>query len=111
MKAFSNVKPDSIQDLGDGTYYINTNIELIESQYQYDSVLVEGNPGYEKIVSILIREKYSLDDEFALNSKSMQMYFNNCTDEQKVKWMLELKDFTDYREQCIAKAKDICNLQ
>ena len=111
MKAFSNTKPESIQNLGNGTCYINTNIELIESQYQYDSVLVEGNPDYEKIVSILIREKYSLDDEFALNSKSMQMYFNNCTDEQRAKWMTEIKEFTNYRQQCIDKAKDICNLQ
>ncbi len=68
-------------------------------------------PDYSITVVNFIREKYSIDDEFALNSKGMQMYFNNCTDEQKVKWMLELKDFTDYREQCIAKAKRICNLQ
>ena len=111
MKAESNIKPESIQNLGNGTYYINTNIELIESQYQYDSTLVKGNPDYEKVVSLLIREKYSQDDEFALNSKSMKMYFNNCTEEQRAKWMLEIKEFTDYREQCIAKAKDICNLQ
>ena len=111
MKAESNIKPESIQNLGNGTYYINTNIELIESQYQYDSTLIKGNPGYEKVVSILIREKYSLDDEFALNSKSMQMFLNNCTEEQRAKWMIEIEEFTDYRQQCIAKAKDICNLQ
>ena len=111
MKAFSNTKPESIQSLGDGNYYINTNIELIESQYQYDSVLVEGNPDYEKVVSILIREKYSLDDEFSLNSKSMQIFLNNCTDEQRIKWMSEIKEFTKYREQCIAKAKVVCSLQ
>ena len=73
---------------------------IIQEFIDYDSKVVE-----------LIREKYSLDDELSLNSKSMQMFLNNCTDEQKVKWMLELKDFTDYRDQCIAKAKYICNLQ
>ena len=72
----------------------------IQELFDYDSKVVE-----------LIREKYSLDDEFALNSKSMQMYFNNCTEEQRAKWMIEIKEFTNYRQQCIAKAKDICNLQ
>ena len=72
----------------------------IQELFDYDSKVVE-----------LIREKYSLDDELSLNSKSMQMYFNNCTEEQRSKWMLEIKEFTDYREQCIAKAKGICNLQ
>ena len=111
MKAFSNTKPEIIQSLGNGTYYINTNIELIESQYQYDSTLIKGNPGYEKVVNILIREKYSQDDEFALNSKSMQMFLNNCTEEQLAKWMIEIEEFTNYRQQCIAKAKEVCNLQ
>ena len=66
---------------------------------------------YDSKVTELIREKYSQDDEFALNSKSMQIYLNNCTEEQRAKWMIEIEEFTDYRQQCIAKAKDICNLQ
>ena len=41
----------------------------------------------------------------------MQMYFNNCTDEQRAKWMIDIEEFTNYRQQCIAKAKEICNLQ
>ena len=73
--------------------------QFVKDIIDYDSKVVE-----------LIREKYSLDDELSLNSKSMQMYFNNCTDEQRAKWMTEIKEFTDYREQCIAKAKDICKL-
>ena len=78
---------------------------------EIDDIDLEIKPDYEQFVSELIREKYSLDDEFSLNSKSMQMYFNNCTDEQRAKWMIEIKEFTNYRQQCIAKAKDICNLQ
>ena len=80
-------------------------------EYEVEDIIVKTSYNYNELVTELIREKYSQDDEFALNSKSMQMFLNNCTDEQKVKWMLELKDFTDYREQCIAKAKEICNLQ
>lgn len=73
---------------------------LIQEIIDYDSKVVE-----------LIREKYSLDDELSLNSKSMQIFLNNCTDEQRTKWMEEIKEFTKHREQCIAKAKGICNLQ
>ena len=110
MKAFSNIKPDSIQCLGNNTSYINFNIEEINGVFKYTSLLIKGDVTYERVVLTLIREKYSQDDEFALNSKSMQMYFNNCTDEQRAKWIQEIKAFTDYREQCIAKAKVICNL-
>ena len=79
---------------------LEINEQPIQEIIDYDSKVVE-----------LIREKYSLDDEFALNSKSMQMYFNNCTDEQRAKWMIDIEEFTNYRQQCIAKAKEICNLQ
>ena len=80
-------------------------------EYLVEEIVVEQQYNYSQLVTEYIREKYSQDDEFALNSKSMQMYFNNCTEEQRSKWMLEIKSFTDYREQCIAKAKGICNLQ
>ena len=79
---------------------LEINEQPIQEIIDYDSKVVE-----------LIREKYSLDDEFALNSKSMQMYFNNCTDEQRAKWMIDIEEFTNYKQQCIAKAKDVCNLQ
>ena len=111
MKAFSNIKPVSIQYLGNGTSYLNFNIEELDGVFNYESILVNGDVTYDKIITFLIRLKYSQDDEFALNSKSMQLYFNNCTDEQRIKWMEEIKEFTNYSEQCIAKAKEICNLQ
>ena len=110
MKATSNIRPESIQNLGNGTSYLNFNIEELDGVFNYESILIVGDVTYEKVVSNLIRLRYSQDDEFALNSKSMQMFLNNCTDEQRIKWMLELKDFTDYREQCIAKAKSVCGI-
>ena len=80
-------------------------------EHEIDEQPIQEIINYDSKVVELIREKYSQDDEFALNSKSMQMYFNNCTEEQLAKWMIEIKEFTNYRQQCIAKAKDICNLQ
>lgn len=109
MKATSNIKPESIQNLGNGTSYLNFNIEELDGVFNYESILINGNVTYDKIITFMIRLKYSIDDEFALNSKSMQMYFNDCTDEQRAKWMIEINEFTDYREECISKAKLICN--
>ena len=80
-------------------------------EIEIKEVAIEQQYNYNQLITEYIREKYSQDDEFALNSKSMHMYFNNCTEEQRIKWMEEIKEFTDYREQCITKAKDICNLQ
>ena len=89
-------------DIGGIPQYKEYDVEEqpIQELFDYDSKVVE-----------LIREKYSLDDELSLNSKSMHMFLNNCTEEQKAKWIVEIKEFTNYRQQCIAKAKDICNLQ
>ena len=89
-------------------YGIDKNGEII---LEDEDVILSVNQSYNQLVTDYIREKYSQDDEFALNSKSMQMYFNNCTDEQRAKWMIDIEEFTNYRQQCIAKAKDICNLQ
>ena len=80
-------------------------------EYEVVEVTFEQSYNYNQLVTEYIREKYSQDDEFALNSKSMHLYLNNCTEEQRAKWILEIKEFADYREQCIAKAKVICNLQ
>ena len=89
-------------------YVIDKNGEII---LEDEDVILSVNQSYNQLVTDYIREKYSQDDEFSLNSKSMQMYFNNCTEEQRAKWMIEIKEFTNYRQQCIAKAKVVCNLQ
>ena len=110
MKATSNIRPESIQNLGNGTSYLNFNIEELDGGFNYESILINGDVTYDKIITLMIRLKYSIDDEFAINSKSMQMYFNNCTDEQRAKWMIEINEFTDYRQQCIIKAQEVCGI-
>ena len=85
------------------------NVDQFE-EYEIEQTIIEPIYDYNLLITELIREKYSQDDEFALNSKSMQMYFNNCTEEQRAKWMIEIKEFTNYRQQCIAMAKQICKL-
>ena len=79
-------------------------------EYLVEEIVVEQQYNYSQLVTEYIREKYSQEDEFALNSKSMQMFLNNCTEEQRAKWMIEIEEFTNYRQQCIAKARAMCNI-
>lgn len=65
---------------------------------------------YNQMVVNFIREKYSSDDEFSINSKSMNIYLGLCSDEQKNIWTKEIKDFSVYREECKLKAKKICGI-
>ena len=65
---------------------------------------------YDSKVTELIREKYSLNDELSLNSKSMSIFLNTCTQEEKIRWTEQLKEFTAYRVECIRRAKEMCNM-
>ena len=110
MKAQSNIRPNTIQDLGNNTYYFNYNVELVNNMWMYDSILLKMPINRCTIISELIREKYSLDDELALNSKSMSIFLNTCTQEEKIRWTEQLKEFTAYRIECIRRAKEMCNM-
>ena len=79
-------------------------------EIEVEEIIIEQQYNYGQLITEYIREKYSIDDEFALNSKSMQMYFNNCTDEQRDKWMIEFNEFTNYRQQCIIRAREVCGI-
>ncbi len=65
--------------------------ENIEIEDLYDNY--EGL-SYEEIVSMLIREKYSLDEELAIQRQR----------DNKVE---EFEQYYDYCEECKAKAKEI----
>ncbi|MFV0587492.1 hypothetical protein [Bacteroides reticulotermitis] len=71
MKTESNIKPKPILDLGNGKYHINYNVVEVEREeigvfFEYDTVLIEGLPTYERVVESLIREKYSISNELAI---------------------------------------------
>ena len=85
--------------------------EYIEVDVPQEKLIVLEYPDYDQTVSELIRQKYSIDDEFALNSKSMQIFINSCTEEQRIKWMQEITEFSTYREECKKKAKEICGIE
>lgn len=92
MKSNSNIKPETILDLGDGSFHFNYNIKEVETitedgvihkSFNYDTVHVNNN-NYDTIVSAMIREKYSSDAEFAIQRQrdtkpdEFQQYFDYC---------------------------------
>ena len=69
-------KPSTFENRGDGTYFYNYNI--IEStkketedspeilSFDYDQIIINGEPTYSKIVSGIVRSTYSSSKEIAL---------------------------------------------
>lgn len=88
--------------------YVDENGEIVA--IDVDDIDLVIKPDYEQTVEMLIREKYSLNDELSLNSKSMSIFLNTCTQEEKIRWTEQLKEFTAYRIECIRRAKEMCNM-
>lgn len=65
MKSNSNVKPETIEAIGNGNYFFNYNIEEIEKEdgisYNYLQIETKGYPTYDSIVSTIIKENFSYD--------------------------------------------------
>ena len=92
MKSNSNIKPKPILDLGNGKYHVNYNVVEVEREeigvfFEYDTVLIEGVPTYEKVVEALIREKYSIYNELAIQR-------------QRDTKAAEFAEYCEYAEEC-----------
>ena len=75
MKSNSDDRPFVFHPLGDGSWHYNYNIKevLITTQdgeektiFDYETVHFWGNPEYATLVSLVIREKHSVDSEIAI---------------------------------------------
>ncbi|MDR1582057.1 MAG: hypothetical protein LBS55_02170 [Prevotellaceae bacterium] len=90
MKSNSNVRPPIFQDLGDGSWYYNYNIKEVpaiknniqeereeeKTAFEYETVHIWWSPNYAKIVTAIISEQYSKDDEIALLNKGIENISN-----------------------------------
>jgi hypothetical protein len=81
MKSNSDVRPSILQDLGDGSWHYNFNIKEVpvttesgeeKTAFEYETVHIWGKPDYVKIVTAIISEQYSKDDEIALINKGIE---------------------------------------
>ena len=95
MKSNSNIKPNTIEAVGNGRYNVNYNVtESVigdSTLYDYEVITVCGYPTYYTVVSEIIKEKYSYDFREAAIRKGIAnpldedyIEFNNFAEQTKV---------------------------
>lgn len=92
MKSNSNVRPEIIQDLGNGSYHYNYNIveenvadeEVGEKTvYNFDTVQVWQKPTYENLTKAVIRSELDETEEFSLINDYYAAQLGIETDEDR----------------------------
>lgn len=106
MKVTLQENPIPIRYIGRGQYYVSMNVEKVEheepgfggtqteTEYKCDLVKVDGEPTYPKVVEALIRERYNVSDELAIQR---QMYTKTA----------EFEEYNSYCEWCKAIARPV----
>lgn len=102
MKSSSNVRPDIIQDLGNGSFHYNYNIveEKVADEevgektvYNFDTVQVWEKPTYENLTRAVIRNEVDENEEFSLINDYYAAQLGLETDSaRKTKAVTEYKD-------------------
>jgi hypothetical protein len=78
MKSNSDVKPQILLDLGDGSWHYNYHIKEIivttesgeeKTAFEYETVHIWGKPDYAKIVPLVVATKYDTSKELSLTGK------------------------------------------
>ena len=93
MKSSSDIRPATIQPLGNGAYYYNFNVvERKEKDpetgdektvYDFDTVKVWDKPTYEKLVKAVIREEIDETKEFSFVNDYNAAQLGVITDAEK----------------------------
>lgn len=104
-----NIQPNTIEQLGDGTYYYNYDIKSSvvnvqdmndqephdETRYSFVQVHLAGQPNYKEVVKAVIREHVDQDEEFDLINSSNRVVLglsDATSDRQKYLEYLEVVD-------------------
>lgn len=113
-----NVQPQTIQKLGNGTYYYNYDIKEVEveveildekgstkfeTQYNFIQVLISGQPNYKDCVKAIIRSFITVDEEFDLIN-SYYSYIENLTEDSEA--LLKYKEYLSKLKEIKAKVKE-----
>ena len=95
MKSNSTVRPQLVSRL-QNSVIISFNITEVEGGYEYDQVKVSEEPTRDEVVNALIRDKYTLSQEFAL--------INNFNSDKDLE---EYEAFQVYRATCKVIADEV----
>lgn len=112
----TNVQPQTIQKLGNGTYYYNYDIREVEIevadpegdtklelQYNFIQVLLSGQPNYNNCVKAIIRSFLTVDEEFDLIN-SYNSYSEDPSEDSTA--LSEYKEYLNKLKEIKAKVKD-----
>lgn len=115
MKSSSDVRPDIIQDLGNGSFFYNYNIteEKVESEetgektvYHFDTVQLWQKPTYESLTKAVIRNEIDESGEFSLINDFYAAQLGVDTDaEHAAKAISEYKDYLRHTAAIKAQVK------
>lgn len=83
--------------------YTDKNGEL--KHREIDEQIIEQPIDYDAKVVELIRQKYSIDDELSINTKSMKVALNLCSEDEKQALLSEIQSFVSYVAECKANAR------
>lgn len=117
MRSNSDIRPATIQPLGNGAYHYNYNVverqetdpETGETKtvYDYDTVKFYDEPTYEKLVKAVIREKLDETQEFAIINEYNAGVLNVITDsEAKAASKAAYKEYLSFVVQTKAMVRD-----
>lgn len=110
----TNVYPQTIQKLGNGTYYYNYDIKEVEvtnqegdaklePQYNFIQVLLRGQPNYKDCVKAVVRSFLTIDEEFDLIN-SYNSYTENPSEDSTA--LSEYKEYLSKLKEIKAKVKE-----
>lgn len=111
-----NVYPQTIQKLGNGTYYYNYDIKEVkaevtdqegdtklELQYNFIQVLLSGQPNYKDCVKAIVRSFLTVDEEFDLIN-SYNSYTEDSAGDPTA--LSEYKEYLSKLKEIKAKVKE-----
>lgn len=111
-----DVYPQTIQKLGNGTYYYNYDIKEIsvevldldntikeKTYYSFIQVLLNGQPNYKDCVKAIVRRFLTVDEEFDLINSYNSYSENLISDSEAIN---EYKEYLNILKQIKAKVKE-----
>lgn len=107
----SNIKPNVIENLGNGYWYYNYNIQETEvegengpeTHYTFTQIRVAGKPEYKKCVELILRQYMSASQEFDLINSANKDLMSGITNSVNIDKYKTYLDEVEHIKNIVAK--------